>query len=271
MVRGRGKRRIREGKNCVLCGGTRPSDTVEHAPPISLFRDKLRPQGYEFPACRRCNEGTAKLDALASFLFISCKRDAVLGAEPLREHVQNLARTVGRSFPQLSDFIENVDLSSPSGLITGRAVRLKLTSGISRHLARWSAKQVYAYWHEQNKTALSSEAIVAILLLTNDPAIDPHANEIATWLKSSFMIKPAGRPSNDQFFYRYGRDARSSISVFQAVFQESGGFFAVVDEQGVTSAILDGLPYHFKTSANRGIHCVRPHERSKLLFGSRPN
>jgi hypothetical protein len=44
------------------------ADTIEHMPPIQMFRLRQRPKGMEYPACRRCNNGTGVSDLIASLL-----------------------------------------------------------------------------------------------------------------------------------------------------------------------------------------------------------
>lgn len=53
---------------CVFCGGDTPATSVEHCPPRSLFQFRHWPEGFEFPACEKCNGGTADDDLLIAFL-----------------------------------------------------------------------------------------------------------------------------------------------------------------------------------------------------------
>jgi hypothetical protein len=51
---------------CIYCGA--PADSVEHMPPIIMFRGRQRPKGLEFPSCLACNNGTSHSDLVASLL-----------------------------------------------------------------------------------------------------------------------------------------------------------------------------------------------------------
>ena len=42
---------------CIYCPG--PAETWEHMPPVGMFRDRQRPGGMEYGACKSCNEGRA--------------------------------------------------------------------------------------------------------------------------------------------------------------------------------------------------------------------
>ena len=54
-----------EGK-CIYCGGTEIADTIDHMPPIILFKGKQRPKGWEFPSCAACNKGASHSDLVAA-------------------------------------------------------------------------------------------------------------------------------------------------------------------------------------------------------------
>jgi hypothetical protein len=53
---------------CALCGGITPSTTIEHCPPRAMFQNRQWPEGFEFPACDRCNGGTRDDDLLIAML-----------------------------------------------------------------------------------------------------------------------------------------------------------------------------------------------------------
>jgi hypothetical protein len=98
---GRSHRRKWEGKSCVLCGGHRPAETWEHAPPIVIFRAKLRPKGLEAPACQRCNNGTSEFDQAVTFLALSQASQSVLTSKGLSEHELSLVKGTANNSPNL--------------------------------------------------------------------------------------------------------------------------------------------------------------------------
>jgi hypothetical protein len=71
-VLGRAKNRSRRRQEilqnearCIYC--LNEPTTVEHMPPTSMFKARIRLSGLEFAACKDCNEGTRAADAAASF------------------------------------------------------------------------------------------------------------------------------------------------------------------------------------------------------------
>ena len=70
---GESRRKSRKGAaivaaepRCIYCAS--PSETVEHMPPRSMFRDKDRPSAMEFGACTACNGATRGADVVASVI-----------------------------------------------------------------------------------------------------------------------------------------------------------------------------------------------------------
>jgi hypothetical protein len=53
-------------KRCIYCAA--PHTTIEHMPPISMFRGRHRPNGLMFAGCAACNNGTSAADLVASFI-----------------------------------------------------------------------------------------------------------------------------------------------------------------------------------------------------------
>ena len=53
---------------CAFCGGSKPAETIEHYPPKSMFRQKLWPEGFEFPACDDCNSGSRTDDLIMAIV-----------------------------------------------------------------------------------------------------------------------------------------------------------------------------------------------------------
>lgn len=56
---------------CCYCGGSEPTDSIDHAPPLSLFfKGMSRPKGLEVPACARCHQRFAPFDDFVSVLVM---------------------------------------------------------------------------------------------------------------------------------------------------------------------------------------------------------
>jgi hypothetical protein len=89
---------------CIYCGGANVAATIEHMPPISVFRGRQRPKGLEFPACQACNHGTGRSD-LVGALLARVWPDA--GSEIQRADIVKLLRAVANNVPGL---LEEMDV-----------------------------------------------------------------------------------------------------------------------------------------------------------------
>ncbi len=59
---------LKENPICAFCGGKASATTVEHCPPKAMFKDRLWPEGFNFPACLECNNGTTDHDLIIAML-----------------------------------------------------------------------------------------------------------------------------------------------------------------------------------------------------------
>lgn len=185
------------------------------------------------------------------------------------EHQANLARTVNQSFGQIFTRADDAYIRSGTGLILSEAKLLELSPEISHALALWAAKQCFSYWQHNEGASLTPAATVGLKLITNSRRDEQFDNDIAGMLGAGLSMKHAKRLVDDQFFYRYVRSPDDKITFVQAVYHQNGGFFAVIDEEGLHADVVEAMPHRLKTSANKGIHRIYPRERSSILYGAR--
>ena len=53
---------------CAFCGGVLQATTIEHCPPRAMFQNRQWPEGFEFPSCDSCNQGSDDEDLLVAML-----------------------------------------------------------------------------------------------------------------------------------------------------------------------------------------------------------
>src|SRR5690606_32679090 len=59
---------LQAAQGCIYCAGQRRAAQIDHMPPRMMFQLSQRPKGLEFPSCGQCNQGTSRLDVVASFM-----------------------------------------------------------------------------------------------------------------------------------------------------------------------------------------------------------
>ncbi|MBY2951549.1 hypothetical protein [Rhizobium leguminosarum] len=74
---GAGKKRkqrfLDDNPLCFFCG--EQSTTVDHVPSRECFRDRVWPEGYEFPACAACNNGAGSLEQVVALYLLMGNHD----------------------------------------------------------------------------------------------------------------------------------------------------------------------------------------------------
>ncbi len=134
---------------CCLCGGKRQTETIEHAPPKVIFWDKLRLQGMEVPACKRCNNGTGAEDQLAAF-FAIMQSPSFYGSsnnEKMLDYFTKLMAGCKNNVPGFSTLFTdsgNVLLESKGIIQTHNKLTFK-PELFTKHLKKWAAKQALAH------------------------------------------------------------------------------------------------------------------------------
>src|ERR1700730_15593518 len=83
---------------CVYCGGSILATTVDHVPPIGMFRSRRRPKGLEFASCLPCNGGTRLADLVAALL---CRAYPDSNGANEKEELERLLSSVNNNVPGL--------------------------------------------------------------------------------------------------------------------------------------------------------------------------
>lgn len=94
----RRKKFLTENPYCIFCGGRKPSCTIEHCPPRSMFQNRSWPEGFEFPACNECNYGTSNQDLLIAFL---ARMDPITEKGDLDGKLKGIMYMVNKQYPTL--------------------------------------------------------------------------------------------------------------------------------------------------------------------------
>src|SRR5690348_11173313 len=62
------QRFLQDHPNCAFCGGSARATTIEHCPPRAMFQKRQWPEGFEFPACKICNQSSDNQDLIIAML-----------------------------------------------------------------------------------------------------------------------------------------------------------------------------------------------------------
>jgi hypothetical protein len=155
--------------NCIYCGDAGVAETIDHAPPISLFENRKRPDGLMFSSCRECNQRASVLDqTMAVFSRTLLERKEAV-SEELRKYVRQLRR----NHPEIASAIGFPRTRS-------RKKRILAKNGLSSDLELLEckppipvivsdsfARQIFALSFDFNHRYFTSESIVRVKYFTN--------------------------------------------------------------------------------------------------------
>jgi hypothetical protein len=141
---------------CIYCAN--PPATLEHMPPRSMFLSKSRPSGFEFAACRACNEATSPADLVAS--FFARLNNSYGGDRRLTIEARERRDRVAASAPGVLEELFRPDKRKPvwsrnAGPVATPLLQIKVDGPATRaYLTVFAAKLGMAFYREHVGDAL---------------------------------------------------------------------------------------------------------------------
>jgi hypothetical protein len=217
---------------CIYCGVA--ATTIEHMPPIQMFRLRARPKGLEFPSCVECNNGTSDSDLVASLLG-RVYPDAK--SQLAQAEIKKLLAAVANNIPGLLQEMM-VDEAGQKNAARGipnmpPVVAVLRANGpiLERHMRIFGAKLGFALHYEAHGAPVPKKGGVMALYFTNaNAARGELPREIINMLPNRQTLKQGTKHVSDQFSYSWLLTDERRHTAFYAVFNDS---FAIL----VTTAL----------------------------------
>lgn len=200
---------------CIYCGSE--VDSLEHMPPVSMFRDGQRPGQMRFGTCRPCNNGTGGADAVAA-MIATLHPDTLVGTWQADEIDKRLG-AVRRFAPHVLEEFQRanknrLDLVARcnSGLMQ-RVVQIQADGPRTHaHLAVFGAKLAMALYREHTGSALPLDG-AAWTQFALSGGMSQKTLDDRTRIMPMFATLRQGKVHvSDQFSYRFNCDGRSTIA-----------------------------------------------------------
>jgi hypothetical protein len=214
---------------CIYCGDS--AKTIEHMPPIQMFRLRDRPKGLEFSACRECNNGTGDSDLVAS-LMGRIYPDTKL--ETARSEIKRLLAAVGNNVPGLLQEMrvgaggQKLARRSIPNMPANTAVLRADGPILQRHMLTFGAKLGFALHFETLGTRVPDEGGVQPFYFTNVSAARGELpREVIDILPDRRTLMQGTKHVSDQFTYSSVSTEEKRHNVFYAVFNDSFSIMAV--------------------------------------------
>ncbi|WP_127754371.1 hypothetical protein [Devosia sp. 1566] len=201
-------------ERCVYCAD--PPDTLEHMPPKTMFKDRYRLSGMEFPCCEPCNNGTSAADLVAAFMS---KIGPLIGKgdwELADNHRQ--AWMLRKKAPGFLEELfgpkansEPILFKTDGGVLLDR-VQIRTGPIGSACLDVFSAKLGMALYREHIGTNLPLTGAVNAMWFTNVGLGQDTADTLLSILPGLNALRQGKSDSLGQFAYRFNSDGVGMFS-----------------------------------------------------------
>jgi hypothetical protein len=245
---------------CCFCGGDERAVEEDHVPARALFDERLWPEGYNFPACKPCNEITRQDENVVAFLSRLGPPEDDLTAVQKAEIIRCMD-AMSRAYPEA---MRSMDMSA-------NEVRRKLKElGIPRPpgkflkdiplfnigrpefvvpVRNFGIKLFCALHYKHAGSVVPSSFEIAIRFFTN-MQMDAISKEIFKILGRRAEVVRSRNELDDQFHYIYAVTPDKLTSAYLCKFRQS---FLL---SGIVSA--KPLPKEFDEEPKRGTFKGRP-------------
>jgi hypothetical protein len=205
---------VNSASRCVYCSN--PPTSVEHMPPIWMFKGRQRPNGMEFACCSNCNNGTAEADLVAGFISRFSPQDVNIDTDTKFIEAYGRIEMVNQRAPTILDelFSEKDRIMwerNSKGVLTKKVVIQPDGPHLKAYLDVFSAKMGMALYQKYVGEPLPQTGAVDVRWFLNAGLGRETANQLLRMLPGYSSLRQDGR-DDDQFSYRYNTDCRSIVA-----------------------------------------------------------
>lgn len=238
QANGRRAKFFAENPTCIFCGGIALAETEEHCPPRSLFRDRVWPEGFVFPACAACNAGSSDADLIAAFLAqLRHKSDVVSPRSEgiMRQaHRQNpglIARMLIRNPIEARARARRLGLEPSPGQTFLDLGLVKVTAEMEHSVSLLASKLTKAIFYTHTGRIFPPGGSINLHWFTNAELLDPGCRLSVEATAGLATLRPpvtrGGKDLRDQFDYSYGVDTKEELLILHARFGDTFGFVSL--------------------------------------------
>lgn len=199
---------------CIYCASA-PA-TIEHMPPLSMFKGRSRPNGLEFAACESCNNGTNTADLVAGFMSRLSQAD-VPGNWMIQANLRD-KRLIHSRVPGLLAEIFNDQTTTQEwhpnrfGILEKKMVLRVESPRLVALLRVFAAKMGMALFREHIGHALPMTGGVFTQHFLNAGLAEDQAKAILGMLPLGSTLQQGRFTVGEQFAYRYNSDEKSLVA-----------------------------------------------------------
>lgn len=225
---------------CCFCGGVTPAEEIDHVPGRVFFRERQWPNGYEFPACIKCNRATRYEEKVIAYLarFNSDNEDETNEIEFARlqediaKHDPEFISDIRQSSAnEIRHFLKERNIEKSAGIATSDISLVKIGDVVNKSVRKYGRKLFLALWFKHTGTVLPKLGGMHIAWMTNvSPEIDDTTlTAMFQILHGIPLIIKNSHHLHDQFTYRYMVTTSGDGAGFFVWFRQSFGLLCTMN------------------------------------------
>lgn len=151
---------LMEHSSCCFCGGTKPATTLDHVPPKACFPLGFWPEGFEFPSCSLCNNGTSKYDTIFGFYSMLLDFNEHNDTSADRNRLEKLRHEIAKRYPEaMPDLATRKPIFRAGHIITlsPMAISLGMKPAAQEAMRTIGEKLAHALYYRETKKIITSE------------------------------------------------------------------------------------------------------------------
>lgn len=197
---------------CYFCA-TAPTEVPDHVPSRQCFKGRVGPEGFEFPACDRCNQMSAQLEQVfALYLTLADHSDDAVDDTTLHK----LFRGVANNNPDLLPVMKMTarearrhykgkGLTLPAGMTFSEAPIAELPPGNQAVFHAFSRRLTCALYYKEVGHPLPLDFKIATgWVQTIDPSARALEKAVVDFLPEVTLTNRRNTNIGEQFLYRWG-------------------------------------------------------------------
>ena len=236
---GNKKRRLEAFLNlhpiCCFCNGTEKATTQDHLPPRSTFYDNLWPDGYVFPACEQCNNGSSELDSVFAIVsrFDPFSEQSIKFEKESSKLIKAFLENHSDSLPAMNltsiekiRWMKKANFEKAVGELYRDLPLVRVVPEMSEAVKKVSAKLIKALHHQHTSKIVPSEESLKVRWWSNAQLMTGQfPSEILDTVNLRPILKSGKNILNEQFTYGYQVSEDGNLGMYEVFFRKA---FAVV-------------------------------------------
>lgn len=212
-----------------------PSTSIEHTPPRSLFLDRVWPEGFEFPSCDACNQGTSNDDLVFA---VFGRIDPFSATEDSDGKMRGLLKALNRQHPGIFQRVipssnearrknRELGISPAPGMTHNETGVVKVPDELHAAVCRLAGKLAKGIYYRETDNIFPACGCLLLNWFTNAELVRDgkyRAFEMLTSIAGETpKVERSGKHLGDQFEYKWSLSVDQFLFALQARFSRAFG------------------------------------------------